>query len=868
MLRFPLFYSFWLIIDGIILTFVFLYTSRHERVEGQDQVEAGMARTRERLVAKLDLKDLPAGAHPGKEHVSAIVEASNKYAWSGYTPTLPEEGGVCVAQAAINFLIVLIGICVAFTRDPDDVPVGVQVVIALCFFLVPTLWYGIKWHKISQRTVPEKKRRAFAVEPPKDKETAPMRNIITPQLVSTFDDEVATIPQMFARSARLFKDQPCMGTRELKGWVKEEFKGKMVPKKNLGDFEWATYGEVHDRIMRIGAGIVSLGAEKGTNVAIYADTKAAWQICAQACFAHSLPLVTVYSTLGLPALAHAIAETDSAYVIADEHLLEHLVEVMNGIEFTDGDETHTIDVACMKHVVYIEMPGNDDADKKTKAAAAIAALTKRAEEHGGPIAVTTLTAVEAAGEKRGVFGEDYAPAPDDMGVIMYTSGSTGLPKGVMMSHRNLLAGVSGLTYVVWGYGPDDVYLAYLPLAHVLELAAENVAFAVGARVGYGTPFTLTDLSPQTSSTSRGDAPLLRPTLMAAVPKVMDVIRGNILNGIKNGPAWIRYLFTKGYAEKLEAINKGFETPFWDRVVFDKLRAKVLGGRVRMMISGGGPLAGETQKFMNVCFCAPVGQGYGLTETVGAGTVTAPDDITVGRVGAPVPCCEIKLIDWDEGNYRSTDTPFPRGEVLIAGDNITMGYYKKPEKSAEVYIKDADGKTWFHTGDIGQWHEDGCLEIIDRRKDLVKLARGEYVSYGKVESTLRRVDIVENICVYADPFHEFCIAVVLPERLELVAWARESGSKHITGPGGDDVNWEALCADPAANAEVLRRIKALGKDALERFEVPGKIALLPGEWTPQNDLVTAALKLKRFNIYKSPDAAKAIADMYGAGESKV
>ncbi|CAE7787330.1 ACSL4, partial [Symbiodinium sp. KB8] len=202
---------------------------------------------------------------------------------------------------------------------------------------------------------------------------------------------------------------------------------------------------------------------------------------------------------------------------------------------------------------------------------------------------------------------------------------------------------------------------------------------------------------------------------------MNKIRGTISSRVEKAGGLKKVLFNWGFNAKAKALKKGGSTPFWDRLLFDKIRTAALGGRTRLIVSGGGPLSGDVQRFMNVVFCCPVGQGYGLTETCAASSIVWADDRNVGRVGPPLLVNDIKLIDWPEGGYFSdkSGSGFPEGEVCIAGDNISLGYYAQPDLTREVYVTDKDGRRWFRTGDIGRIHPDGVLQIIDRKKDLVK-----------------------------------------------------------------------------------------------------------------------------------------------------
>jgi len=263
----------------------------------------------------------------------------------------------------------------------------------------------------------------------------------------------------------------------------------------------------------------------------------------------------------------------------------------------------------------------------------------------------------------------------------------------------------------------------------------------------------------------------------------------------------------------------------------------MGGKVRMMLTGGAPLAAETHEFVRNALCCKVMQGFGLTETCACATVQSEYDMSTGRVGSPLTSCDIKLVNWDEGNFHITDKPNPRGEILVGGDNVSLGYYKLEEATKKEFFEE-NGRRWFQTGDIGEMCEDGVLKIIDRKKDLVKLQQGEYVSLGKVESELKSNPFVDNICIYGDPSQMFVVALVVPVDHQLEALGKTLGKPST-------MTHEQLCADPDLVKEVLKSLQDYGrKIKLDKFELPGAIKLIAEKWTPDSGLVTAAFKLKR------------------------
>ncbi len=269
----------------------------------------------------------------------------------------------------------------------------------------------------------------------------------------------------------------------------------------------------------------------------------------------------------------------------------------------------------------------------------------------------------------------------------------------------------------------------------------------------------------------------------------------------------------------------------------------------MMLSGGAILAKEVHEFVQVCLC-PVIQAYGLTETCGAATTQLPNQTDTEIVGSVVPCCEIKLVDWPEGGYRTTDTPNPRGEIYIGGDNITMGYFNMPEKTAEDFSTSKQGIRYFATGDIGEMLPSGNLKIIDRKKDLVKLQGGEYVSLNKVESFVKLLPIVDNCCVIADPLKSNCVLLACPnikkakdyikksnESLDCESWSPEQTIKHL------ESSKELM---QLLTKELLDHCL---KQGLDRFEIPTRIKFVKEIWLPDTGLVTDSLKLKRKEIEK-------------------
>jgi len=542
--------------------------------------------------------------------------------------------------------------------------------------------------------------------------------------------------------------------------------------------------------------------------------------CAWRCGAS---VATAYDTLGEDAAAFAINQTKATVVFADTKLLKPLSRV-------------AMKLPSVKQVIMISEEVDHPEGADIFAAYNIKML-KLADLHvQGGLERTAATPAKNS----------------DIAVTMYTSGTTGNPKGVLMSHGNLLAtmaGGSAQTAALAKYTtPGGRFLAYLPLAHIMEMIIELGAFSSGMVVGYGGVGSILATAPrmlQTKPPQLGDAAAFQPTLFLAAPAVLDRIFAVVNGKINAAPKPINRWFRKALADGAANFEKGKIGPNPLVGLIFKPVAKLLGGKVAVIGTGSAPLGLEIRKFCMTAFRCPVIQGYGLTETCGATCIGVPESFE-HSVGPPQGSACIRLRDWVEGNYlladvKNPDIGMPRGEILIGGPTVCQGYLvDKADPDPDVVEKNEtefttiDGVRFFCTGDIGQITKSGTIQIVDRKKDLVKLTHGEYIALSKIENVLKSSRFVAVPLVHAKSTMSFCIALICPT----------PAARELAG-ANKDAKWPEICADEAVAKAVLEDLQAVCKAAkLNKFEIPQKCVLISDEFSVENEMMTAVRKLKR------------------------
>ena len=431
-----------------------------------------------------------------------------------------------------------------------------------------------------------------------------------------------------------------------------------------------------------------------------------------------------------------------------------------------------------------------------------------------PAGVTTwddfLEMGGALGEEEAFRSEALTATPEDVATVLYTSGTTGDPKGVMLTHHNLASNVEAAARVLT-LGPGARNLSFLPLSHVLQRMVDFFCFRHGCGIAY----------PRSRETISEDLGIAKPTLMVAVPRIFEKVYNRVMEaeGVKAKlVGWAKKVGAAWSEERLAGREPGaglkISHALADLLVFKKIRGAV-GGEIRFFVSGGSALSAEINRFFYGAGLTVL-EGYGLTETSPVTNVNTFTDLRIGTVGKPVPGTEIKIAE--------------DGEILVRGPQVMKGYFGKPEATAAVITPEG----WFHTGDIGEIDEDEFLAITDRKKDIIVTSGGKNIAPQPIESRLKENKYVEQVVIVGDG-RKFVSLLAVPAFVNLEGWARTQGME-FTDRG-------ALLADARARGFLRDQILEELKD-LARFEKPKKIGLLAEEFTIEDGSLTPTEKVKR------------------------
>ena len=634
---------------------------------------------------------------------------------------------------------------------------------------------------------------------------------------AAYGDEVTgenTLPRLFEASASRHASRDAQWYKG--GVYDRSLAPDVVPAAPAGQFAALTYAEMQDVVRCLSAGFRELGVENGTRVGIFSNTRMEWAQADFGLLAAGAVVTTVY-TESSPSRVRYLLEDPGAegVVVEDETLLERLLEVESELELSFV-------------VVVDEFEGYDDRDDVIS----LAELYERGR------AAFDGDAYETRLAERDV---------DALASLVYTSGTTGKPKGVKLTHRNFRANVNGIRKRV-GPRPDkepelpafdetDRALSFLPLAHVFErVAGHFLMFASGATVAYAeSPDAVAD-----------DIRLVKPTTASSVPRVYERIFDDMRSEAPSS------VFRRAVAVAREYAAADSPGPLlrarhslYDRLVFSNVREQ-LGGNVEAFISGGGSLSTRLARLFEG-MGLPIYEGYGLTETAPVVSVNPPEDPRAGTLGPPLVNVDVRLDGSVVGEKRHEETDGRVGELHVKGPNVTSGYWERPGATEEAFTEDG----WFRSGDIVERTDDDYLVYHDRLKQLIVLDTGKNVAPQPIESEFATSERIEQAMVIGDD-RKFVGALFVPNVEAVEAWAR---SKGIDLP--DDR--EAICENDRVREFIETEVEAVNRELPESERIK-EFRLVPTEWTPDNDLLTPSMKLKRRAVADRFEAE--IRDIYG------
>ncbi|ATX80854.1 long-chain acyl-CoA synthetase [Mariprofundus aestuarium] len=542
-----------------------------------------------------------------------------------------------------------------------------------------------------------------------------------------------------------------------------------------GEYLPITYAQLVSSIRHVASGLMLAGVKPGDRIGLLMENRPEWAVIDYAILSVGAVTVPLYCTYRPQDMAYVLKDSGASIVFTSGgHLLRDLQKA--AAECAAVKRIYAVDDSSDDELVHnlTELEGCDADDQR---------LNRRLAKIGR----------------------------DQLATIVYTSGTTANPKGVILTHGNILTNLETVPAVI-SLLREERMLSFLPLAHTLERTASHfLPYSYGISVAFAE-------RPDTVAKNMAEA---RPTIMVAVPRMLEVVRNRILSQVGKQPPLKQKLF-HSYFYLAGKANPGpiggLLLKLLDKLVGEKIRGR-FGGRLRVMVSGGAPLSVEVGQFFET-LKMPVLEGYGLTESAPLLAANPMHDRRIGTVGLAGKGVEIKIAE--------------DGEIIARGNNIMPGYWKNKVATKEALI---DG--WLHTGDIGEIDKDGYLKITDRKKDIIVNSGGENIAPQRIEGLLVASEEIDQAVVYGD-LKPYLVALIIPNQEASMAWAKQQGLP--------ETDWDHLCGSEIFRKHLQTRISAILKP-LNPFEQVRRIHLLHRPFTIEAGLMTPTMKIKRRKVYE-------------------
>ncbi len=559
-----------------------------------------------------------------------------------------------------------------------------------------------------------------------------------------------------------------------------------------GEWQKVSFKEAVDKAEKIAAGLASLGVTKGDKVGLMAPNGVEWALSDYAAQSLGALLAPIYPSLLSEQAAYILNDSEAKVVIVgDEMLLDKIEAVRSKLETVKD--------------FFVIVPSDGGLKSPWKS---LDDLAKSGEEF-------------LVKDKDYVLNSIQKVETDDWATLVYTSGTTGEPKGAILTHRNFLSNVEAASSVIDVFSEDD-FLSFLPLSHVFErMAGHFFSCYHGSMVAYA----------ESVDTVAANMTEVKPTIMVSVPRLYEKIYSKVLDSVESGSPVKRKIFywaLKVGGQYISCImNKKpisgalqFKRNLAYKLVFSKLYEKV-GARLRFFVSGGAPLPKEIGEFFGAAGMIIL-EGYGLTETSPLISVNILNNFKFGTVGPVAPGVEVKIAD--------------DGEILSRGDHIMVGYFKKEAETKEAI----DEEGWFHTGDIGLIDEDGFLKITDRKKNIIVTSGGKNIAPQPIEAKLVTSVYIEQAVVIGDK-RKFCSAAIVPSEEVLTKWAEDNNKS--------GTSFADLIKTDEVRAIIRKEIDKVSTN-LARYETIKEFILIPEQFTIESGELTPSMKVKRNVVEKN------------------